>query len=682
MTKTNSTADFFSRYLKNRLYGRKLTALISAALGLLSFFMYSIVMLNMGKIDETDVDKVYDASRLSGNLYMLVTVMFIAAAVLTVYAAFESFDFYLKPHYTDMYGSLPINHKYRFFADLISGYVTSVLPFSVFTLLSIPITASFAKNQGGEIYTELYGYSVLTLILGLTFLYALSVLAASITGRKLSAWACAAIFSLGAAFLACGCAVFTAACITGFKDEALAGNMCSLTPSIHILKNTLDSIVNYQPFKIDHDVLTITDGILNTSASKAVNVICWIIETAAFIIAAYFLTKHRKAERTGGAFAYKYCYHTVLAIAILTVFSVTATFFYSAGAISYNMWDMLIIAVIISAVIFAAFEISMRRGWKNFGKSSAFFGITCGVIIIGAAAARYTGVFGLREILPQVDEIESVKLQDMEFTDEEDIEKFRENHLTLLKKYGNALSTGNIEIEYKLKDGKTFTRSYQSYRDELQLLPVGLKGYKEQFLNALDNGGWIRDGYVTLKGVFGGARIKTEKFGDFVDVFLDEVNENIGNGKIIGNAGLGLSPDNDGRFARLDIYDSYTKTIEFAKNQDNLIAPENDDEIMCYHLMCSRALFDYRTENVVSFYTDIQKKDLSDEKARELISLMQEYEGSKPADSSDTLWVTCGDEVTNLYVTEENERRFKELALDFINDKLMAQADEIQTAPN
>ena len=187
MTKTNSTADFFSRYLKNRIYGRKLTALISAALGLLSFFMYSIVMLGMGTIDETDVDKVFDASRLSGNLYMLVVVMFIAAAVLTVYAAFESFDFYLKPHFTDMYGSLPINHKYRFFADLISGYVTSVLPFSVFTLLSIPITAGFAKNQNAEIYTELYGYSVLTLILGLTFLYALSVLAASITGRKLSA---------------------------------------------------------------------------------------------------------------------------------------------------------------------------------------------------------------------------------------------------------------------------------------------------------------------------------------------------------------------------------------------------------------------------------------------------------------------------------------------------------------
>ncbi|MCH5204342.1 MAG: hypothetical protein J1F03_06315 [Oscillospiraceae bacterium] len=698
MTKTNSTADFFPKYLRYRLANGKFLLFLSSLMGLLSFFQCSVYVLS-GAADLKNSEKyneiIKDANYVEAINYeywkvsrVFAYVAGVAIIGIVLYTAFTSFNFYLQKHETDMLGSLPITHRMRFWGDFISGYVLSVLPFSVISFGSVPIIAAAEEYIPTTLYTELYVYVIVTVFFALSLIYVFGVFAASICGRIISSIACVAVLITASICLLPNAGRFVADNIAGMPRDDLGEKLNNLTPSLTYIYSSVNSIVSHMPLLSEPPHNVIDDerlGLIidSTAAAQMPNVIVWAAEIAALTAAAFYLTKFRKAERTGSAFGHKYGYYAVLAGTVVvissTVFCVYNSYYPANGSI---------VAAIVSAVVFAVFEISMRRGWKKFGKGAAVLAGSLAVTVGFAFLVRYTGVFGLRNRLPDADDIVMARFEDYEFTAREDIELLRQNHLDFLNKYGNNISTNSWDgtgmIVYQLKNGELFTRRYSAlgYGEEyerceetLSDIPITLKGFEGQFIKKIEAEAF-EECKVALKGVFGGNKISPEKIREFTEILAGERSGNVEKGKKIGRVTFYTRSDKDEVYYdlyyddwyydrgnvkefSLDIYDSYTKTIEFAKSAENIIVPENDKETLCY------IIDKYYGYGNLYYRVKIRKKDLENEKVKELLSLVSEdktgYTTSIRIDSTDVF--------TSLYVPEANEKRFTSLLLEFFTEK-------------
>lgn len=678
MTKTNSTADFFLKYLRYKLGKDKLLFFLSVIMGLLSFVHSAAALLIItadGKYTETE----YDYWVATSGIALLAGAVILGVVVA---AAIMSFNFCLHRHETDMLGSLPVSHRARFWGDLLSGYVLSVVPFSLLSALCIPFVAAAESHMNSTLYTEYFAYVVLTTFFSLTLLYAFAVLAASICGRMASTIACVFILITASMNVVPGAARFFMASIAGMPAREIYYRIQELTPTLDVLsERLLILLLNVPLFSSGHYPLNPETGLMytvdehlrgiidNTAASDFVNIIVWTAEIAVIIAAAFFLTKFRKAERTGGAFGYKYGYYAVLFVAVAVIF------LFNSG----YLIESYITTVILSGVVFLVFEIAMRHGWKKFWIGAAALVGSLALTMGAAWIVRDTGAFGLRNKLPDADDIVTAYFDDCEFTDREDIEHLRLNHLKFLKNYGNAVETAegygyySHEIKYKLKNGETFTRCYEAMFDgesittisrekceeALESLPLGLKDYEKQLLLNFDASKYV-DCHILLKDAFGGVILKSGKMREFAEILIGEYTSNDKKGKIIGSVEF---YDSDDRYyirpLRLDIYDSYTKTAEFLRNENNIIIPENDGETLCYSIS-------HMFGQEPHYELNILKKDLENEKVKELISLLTDNSNILHTDIS----VYSNDLHNGLYVPDANQARFTMLVFEIFAERI------------
>lgn len=674
MTKTNSTADFFLKYLRYKLGKDKLLFFLSVIMGLLSFVHSAAALLIItadGEYTEYDYWAAASGIALMAGAVMLGVV--VAAAIM-------SFNFCLHRHETDMLGSLPVTHRARFWGDLLSGYALSVLPYSLLAVICIPLIAATKSHMNSTLYTEYFAYVVLTTFFSLSLLYALAVLAVSICGRMASTIACTIIFVTASMSVIPGAARFFMDSIAGMPSRETYYRIQDLTPTLDDLYerlSILQSNVSNGHYALNPEtglMYTVDEhlrGIIdNTAASDFVNIIVWTAEIAVIIAAAFFLTKFRKAERTGGAFGHKYGYYAVLFVSVVVIFLINSGY----------LIESYITTAILSAVVFLVFEIAMRRGWKKFGIGAA--ALVCSLALTMGAAwlVRYTGAFGLRNRLPDADDIVTASFDGCEFTDREDIEQLRKNHLEFLKNYGNAVETAegygyySHEIVYKLKNGETFTRCYralneystpinqvsQKCENALESLPFGVKSYEEQLLLNFDASKYT-DCDILLKDAFGGVILKPGKMREFAEILIGEYTSNGKKGKIIGSVEFYTSYRDYYVYPfRLDIYDSYTKTAEFLRNKENIIIPQNDGETLCYNISHPFGQEPYYELNIL-------KKDLENEKVKELISLLTD-KYNIPHDSS--IRVYSNDLHNELYVPTLNQTRFTMLVFEIFADRI------------
>ena len=683
MTKTNSTADHFKNYFVFKLYEGKMVSVISAILGLLSFLQHSVVLL---VISCTDME--YNQKEmLLGFSGIIFCVSVIAAFGATVYIALASFEFYINKHKTDMLGSLPINHRERFFGDLLSGYIIGVLPFTLVSALSVPFFAIAAGRMFSfsALYIRYFALVFLTVFFALTFLYAISVLSAAISGRIIGALACGAVLVVALETVIQHSMAFFISNITGLPDpDKLSRNASYLIPSISRAWSRVTALVEKDSIYFKSNGPTeylLNDDLEFFAAGNIVNIIAWIVIIAVIICAAFFLSKHRKAERTGGAFGHKYGYYFILFIMIYTVVIFQCdSYSYSFGLIS---------SAIISAVIFLVFEISMRRGWKNFFIGTGVFAVSLAAITGVVIMSVLTGAFGLRNKLPAVDEISAVEYNDYKFTDKDDIAAFREKHLDVLETFKPGLgerylstgirlydgsekpvpSNGLYDIKYTLKNGDVVERVYSVYnqydsegkkcRETMNNIPVGLKSYNDQLFSKLESDNVDRC-FLRLKGYIGGITLKPEKITEFIKIFSEEQQGRVvGNSdKIVGSVNLESSDDRKFQMT-FDIYESYTKTMAFITDNNNTIPKDDSIDHLCYSFII------YNLSNF-EFVFRIYESEMSDPNVVELLSLLTEEKPTNQVSAE----ITCFDFVTTLYLPEENQERFAELAVEIFKTKL------------
>lgn len=672
MIKPNSTADFFLKYFRYKLSVSKTLPILSAILGLLSFVQLSAVIL-------VKASGVYDLGWRYEYFTYSTTIFCIALVIMSFYTiltALTSFDFFLCKHRTDMLGSLPLTHSMRFWGDFISGYAISVLPFFLLSAISVPIVSAAADFLQSQFFVKYYFYVVITVFFALTLLYVIGAAAASICGKRSGAAACAIIFIIASIYLIPCIAGFFTNSITGYNNQALYDNSIGLTPSPLVAFNTVKGFFEkFLPIdsNTDYDAVYL-ENISAVYAAKMPNMLIWILETIFLAAGAFFLTKFRKTERTGNVFGHKYGYYAVLFGTVFIAESMIFGSFFGLMTVSFsvNFSERLISSAILCTVIFLAFEISMRRGRKNFAKGAAVYAGSFAVISGFMLIIDCTGTFGLKYKLPELNDIEYVETIGIRYTESEDIEQFRKNHAKLLEEYGNKLTTGGISFEYKLKDGTSFIRSYTpQYRlisdgggyekcsDAIDRVITNVGSYKSKNSQKI-----LSEGYtectVWLKDVFGGITIKPEKINEFLKVFTDEY-KSAGDAKSIGNIDLRKNVVNADFFS---LNENYTKTLEFIKDKRNVIVPEIDEETVCYRIYFYRSDYDK-----VNYNLYIRKKDLENEKVKELISLLVE-EDEISGKIADNIVAEKNDSTGQMYVLAENLEKINRLAREIIAEKL------------
>ncbi len=688
MTKTNSTADHFKNYFIFRLYDGKRIAVISAIMGLLGFVQHSVVLLVISCTDMEYIQK----EMLIGFSSILFGVSILAASGTTVYIALSNFEFYINKHKTDMLGSLPISHRERFFADLLSGYILGVLPFVLVSVLSVPFFSAAAGRMFSfsNLFIRYFALVILTVFFALTFLYAISVLSAAISGRIIGAVACGAVLITALETVIQHSTAFFISNITGLSGyDDLARNASHLIPSISRAWSRVTALMDRDDLYFRGQGMT--ENILNDdleffAAGNIVNIIAWVVVIAVIICAAFFLSKHRKAERVGGAFGHKYGYYFILFIMIYTVVIFQCdSYSYSFGLIS---------SAIISAVIFLVFEISMRRGWKNFFVGTGVFAASLAVIAGTVILVILTGAFGLRNKLPEVNEISAVEYNGYKFTDTDDISAFREKHLNILETFKPTLgerylSTGNqlydgagkpvpdnglYDIKYTLKNGDVVERVYSVYnqydsegkkcREAMNNIPVGLKSYNDQVLSKLENSN-LDSCNISFKGYIGGRTLKPEKITELIKILNEEQQgRDVGSSdKKVGSVSFVNSEDGyDKDLISFSIYESYTKTIAFITDKNNLMPQDETIDYTCYYF----TIYNYSSESGLEFGLTIYSSELSDPNVIELLSLLTEEEPENKA----KVEIICYDFYTKLYLPKENMKRFGELAAEIFKTKL------------
>ena len=682
MTKTNSTADFFGNYFRFKINNGKFVMLLSALFGFFSFFQYSVLTL-FGAIFTNNNSKM-ERSALIDMSEIGVVAAFFGIFVLVVISAVSCFDFHIHRHRTDMLGSLPITHRQRFWGDFISGYLIGAAPFAVLSALSIAIVAIAESVVGkGFYFTSYYACFVLTIIFVITFVYAAVVLGCSLGGKTISALACAGIIVLASISVVPGIGGYFAENITGMNCEDINRQLVNITPTIMLFEedfSVFDFISNsplynmvprgmWLPFSAE----TFEKIVQGSAIANMPNVILWIVETAALVAAAFYLTKHRKTERTGSAFGHKYGYYFVLAGAVLTI---SALILKNLNPYANSNVNFVILLTVFSILLFLVFEISMRRGWKNFGKGAAVLAGSVLFCIGIAVLINKTGSFGLRNKLPNEDEIEYVIANNYRFDSKEDIAEIRKNHLDFLNKYGNDIITAQethvvetLDIQYKLKNGENFTRiyavkwditdKYNECKTAMLSVVTSINGFSAKLSEFFAENEPERCDIV-LKNAFGGVNLKSEKTKELADIISEEYARGGEKGKRIGTITFYFKDGQQSNIP-LDIYDTFEKTVAFLNSPENIYISESDAETVCYDID------GMMNNNRVNYRLVIRKKDLGNAKVKELISLI-----SESRINTSGIVIFANDNFTEYNVTVENKAKFNKLALEILQDRILA----------
>lgn len=535
MTATRSTTkkNFFISYLCYKLFRNKNLLIISALFSVLCIPVFSICMsIGIGMINsaiaksEFDPQKIYD---MQNNIETIMLVGFAVAlisalilVVLTFVTVSSTFSYNLKKCDSDMYLSLPLTTSQRFFGDILTGAVISVLPMTIFGAVSAIVTSAsgigisesftsvYLNAANGEnldnevniaiqglfsktnniIYRELPAlvtYIFLALTVTLVFMYLFCVLINSFTGKTIDyiVYTIVAVVSVSA-IVASICGMALNRVTNNMSQEEFSAVFMFASPAGMVLA-FLESL--WSSFNDGIYTFKTVDGVLTVSQNHRYNIysvfntrniIIMIIVFAACLGLAYLATRLRKAEKTGSHFVFELTYHIISLSVIFAVFSVAAS--QSVAWIGSNARMTVIICVIISAVGYFFIELTHGRKLKKIWQSVLrYFGaILCTVLV--CTVVRSVDIFGLEHYIPSADNVKKVGISiskiygengnvsdwTTEFKDKEIIKAVTDYHSFIIDKgysYCNndILITSEPTDRYHNTDNSSVKLSYELY---------------------------------------------------------------------------------------------------------------------------------------------------------------------------------------------------------------------------
>ena len=473
--------SFFGKYCLYKLKGFRGLAIAAAVLNFAAlvfpaaFFYFSLAEANKWHLPSIYLDETW--------LYYITFCVIAAASAILVITPAISFKYYNSRAAMDTLGCLPLNYSERFRGDFLSGLTANLISFIPFTAIGAVIVAVMQNTVIKEIqawmwteYNEEFFYSdikdnflkvylgfVLLLLLGYIGTYVISTFVTSCCGRSGSS----IFYSVLALVVPAGIVSTFGTCVLNgtvgvIVEEEIENALMVIAPAGLWLGTGLRLMYGY-------DGLTALTYIID----NPVYIVIALLVTAAFLVWAYILGKHRKAERVDRDFVYNGAYHVIALALSATIigfyFTVSPT---NAEAFTSGNVQQILISIAVGLVIYLVMELVHTRSAKKLPISllryAALYAVCFGFLFI----AHKTDSFGIAKRLPDKDRISSVKVEgdffysptgeSFVYRSESAIDTILSEHEKLIQNRDSLTTGSTVTISYVMNNGLKLRRQYSS----------------------------------------------------------------------------------------------------------------------------------------------------------------------------------------------------------------------------
>lgn len=401
------------------------------------------------------------ASMLSGTFFAAVVMLF--SIIITIIAL----SYMHNKRCVDLFGSFPVSRRTLFFTRYCAVLVTCIVPLIIFGIIGALLT--FSDYGMIEVFKNV-AHLILGVVSNISFIAFISVCCGTVADVLISYSIINIIYPV---------------CVA----------ICYYFP-VSVIPGLLGGYIGVPIYTLFSPIAAPFIGMFGDS--KTLNIVWWILFTLVLVAGCSVLCKKRKAETAQNAFAFA---AVEIVIKFVTCFSAgfgVGWIFANIGATYESLKAQYIWFFIgmIMGIMIANFLLHLvfHRGLSEYKNSL----IECGMVAVATVAFLLiitTGAFGYDERIPDVDEIEEVCLitnRNDKFVvdgknllaqykyDEDTINKFVQLHKNLLKEYRKTkrglysiVDSGYytdyvsdkyyyIELNYKLKNGKTVSRGYNT----------------------------------------------------------------------------------------------------------------------------------------------------------------------------------------------------------------------------
>ncbi len=452
LKKINPAFNLFGFTFKKSL---GFTALASIIVLIFSTFStYSSVNLRLEHRGDGYIFVDYIPDILLSQACILAVICCIFFAVLLII----NFNYLYSKSASDMFHAMPLTRNELLFSRFSATFVSSLIPLVIGYIGFIAIT--FIPKVEADISVILtgFGYTVLMMLLCGAFAL-IPIISAGNTFDSIVGYLC---LNLGPVVIV---ALLQNICAnTWFGYYASAYGIYGIAQYANPYLFSVFGLVEY---------FGTADAPLPLTAFGVIIVLLLIV--ALFAICAY-LYNNRKSETAGGAYAFKF-------MPVILGFMVSFVCYFFLGEM-FGMSESIALGVIGALLGGAIYNVITNRGFKKILPS--FIVSACAIVtIILATLAIHFDVFGYQKYVPKADDIKEVYVMchgaHMKIDGDKSVAT--NLHQKIITAYLNGeLDTDNylmettvaerqkatvVQIEYKLKDGRTVIRRYKYIPPEI-----------------------------------------------------------------------------------------------------------------------------------------------------------------------------------------------------------------------
>lgn len=459
-----SRKSFFGRRFFSKINENRKGLIVHSVLELLGLPVVSLIAVIVFYLDNNYINYEYDVPEM---FLVIAVISLIISILLGAYFALSTFSYLYRKSLADMNYALPLDSKQRFFADYLAGLTVYFVPVICAVLLSFIIFGiGCLITDLSEVATmiPLFLKAGFIVLVGMLMYYTISVLAITF---------CGSIFeSILSVLLINGIIPATIICTSFiiYSADGYGGTDDSILEKLGFLATSPGGAA---AFFFSYFVYRDIGAFLSSLYVKWM--IAALLVSAVFLIAAYLLYKHRKAEDISKPYVYKSYFYVMMGAA---VFCILSLFF----AAEINIFG----GILICAIGWFIMEVIRRRGFKRFWTAAIGFAAAVAVTFAIKGISDATEGFGVYKYVPSDSGVEAVTLHisgyhlmlgydELSFKDKDVIKAVTELHKEAIDRHDNYDSYEynivdydpearhdqiSTYIKYMMKSGSSVTRYY------------------------------------------------------------------------------------------------------------------------------------------------------------------------------------------------------------------------------
>lgn len=454
----------------------------------------------------------------------------VALFIFTFVTTLRGFRYLYNRTTVDMDYSLPVNHNTRFFGDLAAVFTVSILPHLAAALIGTLILAFVQVPEDDTAFPailEIIRQAAFTGVAACVMQIAVCLLTLSVCGRTAEAYIYPVLVNVAIPVIHVLGILLVESGVYGAVPDPYSGGFASSMYSI-TSSSPLGMVIAtvYSWFSTLAYDAGISSRVIGTAPiMQAQYLIPAVIVTLALLAGAYFLIKHRRAERVGMSFVYR---GMDVIVPGIVIFSIVMPVCYSIAAYLRNQDSFgtngssdfilgLIIGTIIGTFIFyIIMSLISGKNFRRFGRTVLSWAGTLAASAAICALLNLCNGFGSGSYIPALSEVKSVQATYLDHRETETDYSSPDRYFNITARSGDELlelvrdiheealgdmfaeknSLCTVSLYYVLKDGGTLLREYDVTSATLEKVKAQMlspEGWSSNVLSRLNES--LLDGY-------------------------------------------------------------------------------------------------------------------------------------------------------------------------------------------